>query len=286
MGGLLEISGLGKRVGEFELKDVDLVLEPGYIMGLLGVNGAGKTTLIHTILGLYRKDAGSVCVDGADMEENERWIKDRIGFVLDDNMFEEHVSVWDNAKGFGSLYSEFDGEMFRTFCKNFGVPLHRKVGKLSTGMKVRFQLAFALSHNALLYIMDEPAAGLDPLFRKELMGYMQEIVEDGTRSVLFSTHITEDLEKVSDYIALMKDGRICLNMNAVDLKERYRMIYGSRAEVDALPFEKIIYREYGEYSSYAFLETEADEDYSGYDIREPLLKDIMYCLEKGGYAYV
>ena len=184
------------------------------------------------------------------------------------------------------MNTRFDEELFRIFCKNFGVPVSKKVGSLSAGMKVRFQLAFALSHDARLFIMDEPAAGLDPLFRRELMEYMQEIVEDGTRSVLFSTHITEDLEKKSDFITLMREGSIYLSMPTTELKERYRMLYGSREEIEGLSFSRIIYREYGEYESYAFLERAEGESYSGYDVKEPLLEDIMYCLEKGGYSYV
>ncbi|TCL55974.1 ABC-2 type transport system ATP-binding protein [Kineothrix alysoides] len=283
---LLKVEHLNKRVGEFCLKDISFSLKPGYIMGLLGVNGAGKTTLIHTILNLYKKDGGGVYVDDMEMEEEERAVKDKIGFVLDENMFEESMSVIRNAKGFGKLYSKFDEELFRIFCKNFGIPLNKTVGSLSTGMKVRFQLAFALSHDAVLFIMDEPAAGLDPLFRKELMRYMQEIVEDGTRSVLFSTHITEDLEKMSDYIVLMRDGAVFLSMPTVDLKERYRIVYGTKEQIETLPFFRVIYKEYGEYGSYAFLESTEGEDYGEYEVKEPLLEDIMYCLEKGGYSYV
>ena len=109
------------------------------------------------------------------------------------------LKIW-NAKRFGALYSQFDEKLFRKFCEKFEIPLNKKLGQLSAGYQIRFQLAFALSHNAELFILDEPASGLDPLFRKELMGYLQEIVEDGTRSVLMSTHITEDLDQIGDYI--------------------------------------------------------------------------------------
>lgn len=284
MGNLLEVRHLNKRVGNFALRDINLTLEPGYIMGLLGVNGSGKTTLINSILNLYQIDEGEVLIDGLEMTKEERAAKDRIGFVLDENMFEKNLSVLENAKGFGSLYSRFDQELFCIFCEKFGVPLTKKVGVLSAGIGVRFQLAFALSHDASLFIMDEPAAGLDPLFRRELMRYMQEIVEDGTRSVLFSTHITEDLENVSDYITLMREGEIFVSAPTPDLKAGYRMIYGNRKEIEQLDFSHIIYREYGEHASCAFVECRPFEDYSGYETRKPLLSDIMYCLEKGGYG--
>ena len=162
MEALLHVNHLEKNLDEFVLKDVNLTLQPGYIMGLIGVNGTGKTTLIQTILNLYKKDAGDVYVNGYSMEEQEREAKDQIGFVLDKNVFEESLSVWKNAKLFGKLYSRFDEEVFRECCERFQVPLNQKVGKLSTGYQVRFQLAFALSHDAKLFILDEPASGLDP----------------------------------------------------------------------------------------------------------------------------
>ena len=168
MEALLHVNHLEKNLDEFVLKDVNLTLQPGYIMGLIGVNGTGKTTLIQTILNLYKKDAGDVYVNGYSMEEQEREAKDQIGFVLDKNVFEESLSVWKNAKLFGKLYSRFDEEVFRECCERFQVPLNQKVGKLSTGYQVRFQLAFALSHDAKLFILDEPASGLGPIISKRI----------------------------------------------------------------------------------------------------------------------
>ena len=117
MEALLHVNHLEKNLDEFVLKDVNLTLQPGYIMGLIGVNGTGKTTLIQTILNLYKKDAGDVYVNGYSMEEQEREAKDQIGFVLDKNVFEESLSVWKNAKLFGKLYSRFDEEVFRECCE-------------------------------------------------------------------------------------------------------------------------------------------------------------------------
>lgn len=285
MGALLKIEHLSKDLETFQLMDINLELEPGYIMGLIGVNGTGKTTLIQTILNLYAKDRGEVFVDGYSMETDERKAKERIGFVLDKNMFEENLSVLKNGKLFGALYSEFDEELFRSFCEKFGVPLQQKLGKLSTGYKIRFQLAFALSHDARLFIMDEPAAGLDPAFRKEMMGYLQEIVEDGTRSVLLSTHITEELDQVGDYIVLMKDGRLILNQSMEEMKERYLILQGTKEQIEKLDYKYVIYKEFSEYHSFALIRKVAEEDYGNYRVKRPTLEDVMYCLEKGGYEY-
>lgn len=281
---LLELDKLEKKIGNLHLNDINFKIEPGYIVGLLGVNGSGKTTLINTILNLYKKDGGVVKVKGISMETNEKEAKDQIGFVLDENMFEDTMSVISNGKIFGSLYSKFDVELFCKFCERFEIPLRKKFAKLSTGLKVRFQLAFALSHDAKIFIMDEPSAGLDPVFRKELMGYLQEIVEDGTRSVLFSTHVTEDLDQIGDYIVLLNKGEIFFYLSKEELRERYIILKGTKEQIENLKCSHIIYREYGEYHNCAFVEKIEGEDYPSVEWKVPILEDIMYYLEKGGYC--
>lgn len=283
MEALLQVKHLEKNLDEFVLRDVNLTLQPGYIMGLIGVNGTGKTTLIQTILNLYKKDVGDVYINGYSMEDEERKAKDQIGFVLDKNMFEESLSVLKNAKLFGKLYSKFDEAIFRECCNRFQVPLNQKVGKLSTGYQVRFQLAFALSHDAKLFILDEPASGLDPLFRKELMRYLQEIVEDGTRSVLMSTHITEDLDRIGDYIVLMKDGSIVWDLPIEEVWERYLIVYGTRTQIEQFQQGRVIYRKFGEHKNYVFIKKDRKIDYAEYRTKQPSLEEVMYCLEKGGY---
>lgn len=282
---LLEINNLEKKLGNLHLKDINLNLEPGYIMGLIGVNGCGKTTLINTILNIYKKDSGIVKVNGLSMDSKEKEVKDQIGFILDENMFENTMTVIRNAKTFGSLYSKFNKELFLKFCDRFDIPLNKKLGKLSTGSKIKFQLAFALSHDAKLFIMDEPSAGLNPAFRKDLIRYMQELVEDGTRSVIFSTHITEDLDQVGDYIALIHEGKLFFNLNKEELKDKYLIINGNKEEIENLNYSKIIYREYGEYHNSAFIEKVKGEDYKNLKTKIPNIEDIVYYLEKGGYSY-
>lgn len=285
MDALLEVRNLQKDFDGFHLHKINLTLQPGYIMGLLGVNGSGKTTLIRTVLNLYDKTGGEVFVDGFSMADSEREAKDRIGLILDENMFSDSMTALENARAYGSLYSCFREELFRIFCTHFGVPLQKKLGRLSTGTKIRFQLAFALSHDAKLFIFDEPAAGLDPAFRKELMSYMREIVEDGTRSILLSTHITEDLESAGDYIALMKDGRLVYTLSTEKLQSRYLILYGTKEELEALSCKYPIYTEVGSCHSFTFLKKAAGEDYSRFRTKIPTLEEIMYALEKGGYTY-
>lgn len=280
---LMELNDLHKEIGDLRLNNINLKLESGYIVGLLGVNGSGKTSLINTILNLYKKDKGTVIINGFSMDSNEKEAKEQIGFVLDENMFEDTMSVKSNGVVFGRLYSRFNEEVFKEFCKRFNIPFKKKVGKLSTGEKIKFQLAFALSHDAKLFIMDEPTAGLDPLFRKELINYMQEIVEDGTRSVLFSTHITEDLDRIGDYIALINNGELFFYLSKEELGEKYKILQGSKEKIESMKDINVIYKEYGEYHSFAFVEDLEIKKYEGIKIKTPTLEEIMYCLDKGGY---
>lgn len=283
MANLIEITHLEKKIGMLHLSNINLELEPGYIMGLIGTNGSGKTTLINTILNLYKKDSGSIKINGLSMDTNEKEAKDQIGFILDENMFQDSISVISNAKIYGKLYSKYDENLFRKLCQRFEIPLKKKLGKLSAGLKVRFELAFALSHDAKLFIMDEPIAGLNPVFRKELINCMQEIVEDGTRSVIFSTHITEDLDQVGDYIALLHNGRIFFYLNKEELQDKYLILKGTKEQIENLKCSHIIYREFGDYHNCAFIEKIQGDDYLDTEIKIPIIEDIMYYLEKGGY---
>ena len=244
---LLEVQHLNKNLNTFALHDISFTLKPGFITGLIGQNGCGKTSLIKTILNLYEKDSGAVFVTGHSMENEEIAAKDQLGVVLDECLFDADTRVETNARCFGALYSRYDHRLFLEFCRRFDVDPKKKIGKLSKGQKARFQLAFAFSHDAKVFLMDEPAAGLDPLFRKELMGYMQEIVEDGTRSILFSTHITEDLDQIGDYILLMDYGRLILDLTREELADRYLLLHGTKEQLEQLDPQMIVCQNFGEY---------------------------------------
>lgn len=279
---LLKIDNLEKRIGTLHLENISLTLEPGYIFGLIGRNGAGKTTLIRTLMNLYQKDGGSVTVDGCPMDTMEREAKDRIGFVLDDFLFEEKLSIASNGKLFGSTYSHYDHGLFLKFCERFELDPKQKTGRLSKGQRTRFQLAFALSHQAKLFIMDEPASGLDPLFRKDLTGCMQELVEDGTRSILFSTHLTADLDQIGDYIALIDEGHFYFCSDMETLRERYRLLEGSREAVEALQGPQILAVVHEDYGSTALAEYPGPELTGRLASRAPTLNELLYYLQKGG----
>ncbi len=281
---LLEISHLDKQIGTLHLQDISFSLEPGYIFGLIGRNGSGKTSLIRTILNLYHKDSGTIIVNGCPMDSMEREAKDQIGFILDEFIFEEKLSISANGRYFGSAYSKYNHSLFLQFCERFQLDPKQKTGKLSKGQKTRFQLAFALSHQAKLFIMDEPAAGLDPLFRRELTGYMQELVEDGTRSVLFSTHLTADLDQIGDYIALIDEGRFCFCMDKESLRERFVLLEGSEQQIQplALHSPKILAAVHEQYGSTALAEYPEPSMTEGLSVSSPTLAELLFYLRKGG----
>lgn len=216
----------------FTLTDFDFAIEPGYILGIVGKNGAGKTTLIRTILGLYQPNEGTITVAGYDRVLESVKAKKSIAFITDECLFPLDLSPKDIGKTFGPLYDGFDYKKFEGYCKRFGVPMRKSIRKQSKGMKVKAQLAFCLSYNASLYVFDEPSAGLDPIFRKELVELFFEIVEDGTKSIVLSTHLTEDLDRIADYILYVEDGKQNFFMEKEELVSKFKLIKGSRGQIN------------------------------------------------------
>ena len=209
-----------KSIQSFSLKNFDFAIEPGYIVGMIGCNGSGKTSLIHTILGVFQPDEGEILVDGHSRKTDAYEVKQEIAFVTDDMIFPIGMTAVDIGKCFGSCYRAFDYKKYITLCERFQIPLKKNMKKLSTGMKIKVQLAFAMAREAKLYVFDEPSAGLDPVFRRELMDYFFEIVADGTKSILLSTHLTEELDRIADYILYVEDGKQLFYMEKEEKQSR------------------------------------------------------------------
>ena len=216
----------------FTLLDFHFSIEPGYIMGLVGKNGAGKTTLINTILGLYKPDEGTITVAGYDRVTDSVNAKRNIAFITDECLFPLDLSPKDIGKLFGPLYDGFDYKKYESLCKRLGLNLKKSIRSQSKGMRIKTQLAFCLSYEAKLYVFDEPSAGLDPIFRKELLELFFEIVGDGTKSIILSTHLTEDLDKIADYILYVEDGRQSFFMEKEELCSKFRLIKGSLGQIN------------------------------------------------------
>lgn len=225
---IIEIKGLRKEFKDFSLKDIDITLKKGYIMGFIGPNGAGKTTTIKLMMNLLEKDAGEIKIFGKDHLKNEKEIKDKVGFVYDENHYYEELTISEMKWVVSSFYKAWNEEVFQKYIDEFQLPPKKKIKDLSKGMKMKFSLAIALSHDADLLIMDEPTSGLDPLVRSELLEILSEIIQDENKAVFFSTHITSDLDKIADYVTLIHEGEIILSMEKDELLNNHELIKGSK----------------------------------------------------------
>jgi ABC-2 type transport system ATP-binding protein len=222
---VLEAKGLGKRYAAFELAEVEFGLGRGEVMGLVGPNGSGKTTTIRLLMGLARPDSGSARLFGLDPRK-ERRVLDRVGFVYDECRFYGSLSGLDNVRIVGRSYSGWDDARFRSYLAEFGVDGAKKADELSKGQSMKLALAMALAHDPELLVLDEPTSGLDPVSRSELLDLLYRFIADGTRSILFSTHITQDLERIADRVTFLRDGALVFSEETGELLERYALVKG------------------------------------------------------------
>lgn len=224
---MLEVKNLSKKFKEgFHLEDISFNLEPGYIMGFIGPNGSGKTTTINLIMNLMKRDSGSVKIFGEDITQNEREIKNRIGFVYDEAHFYDDLTLEQMKRIMAPFYSEWNEILYRDYMDKFDLDPKMRIKKLSKGMKTKYSLALALSHNADLIIMDEPTSGLDPIFRKEILDILYDIIQDERKSIFFSTHITTDLEQIADYITFINKGKMVFSKPKDEIMEEFKIVKG------------------------------------------------------------
>lgn len=231
MENLLEVTGLSKEYTGFKLRDVGFSLPAGYIMGFIGPNGAGKTTTIKLILNMIEKDGGTAKMCGLDSVLEEERVKEQVGVVFDSCYFPSKWDCLDVERAMALFYSRWDREMFLDWLGKFGISREKKVGELSRGTQMKLMLSCAFSHDARLLLLDEPTSGLDPVSRDELMDILAGYIEDGKRSVLFSTHITSDLERAADYITYIKDGAIFYTGQKEEFEDSYRKVKGGPDEL-------------------------------------------------------
>ena len=236
----LAVTGVTKHYDSgFALDDVTFDLPKGYIMGLIGSNGAGKSTLIKLILNMIRRDHGSIQVLGLDNIIDEEAVKEQLGVVFDSSYLYEQWKVSKVERIVAPLYPAWNGERYRRYLDDFGLGGaqngKKKIKDLSRGMQMKLMLAIALSHDAKLLILDEPTSGLDVLARDELMDMLHAYIEDGEHSVLFSTHITADLERAADFITYITGGRLYYTGPKDEFEESFRIVKGGPDELAQLP---------------------------------------------------
>lgn len=294
----IRVEHIYKKINLFRLEDINFQLEPGYVLGLIGRNGSGKTTLINTILGLWTPEQGSIHIAGYDRVHDEIRAKNEIAFVTDECLFPLEMSPYSIGRIFGKVYNAFDYKHYRKLCERFRLPMHKRLQRMSKGMVIKLQLAFAFSRDAKLYVFDEPSAGLDPVFRKELVDLVFDLTYEGNKSVIFSTHLTDELDRIADYILFLEDGRQKLFERKEELVSRYKLIRGTEEQIEAFR-EKIIGKRITPNSSEALIEVLEQEDktyLSEYKIKTtnmftasgnkplittPTIEEIMYYFIKG-----
>ena len=226
MENVVEFTNVTKRFKDFSVKNIDLQVKQGFVTGFIGANGAGKSTTIKMMMNLLRPDVGEIKLFGLDYMKHEKAIKERIGFVYDGNVFFEGLNLKDIKRIVAPAYKHWDDTLFYQYVEKFELPLNKAIKTFSKGMQMKASLAIALSHHAELIIMDEPTAGLDPIFRRELLDLLQELMIDGNRTIFFSTHITTDLDRIADYIAFIQNGELVFNQSIHDVAENYALVKG------------------------------------------------------------
>ena len=235
MNNCILVDHVSKQYKDFLLNDISFTLEQGYILGLIGKNGAGKTTLIEGIAGKRKMDRGNIQICGIDMHTDGIHAKQKMGLITEPGILLPMRTLSDNAVLLGAFYEDFSLGLFQEKIQQYGLHGNQKYCELSRGMKVRFQLAFALAHKPEILIMDEPTGGLDPVFRKEFLSIIQSEVRDRNMSAIFSTHITSDLDKVADYIMMLDRGEVRLKDDKETLLDDYPLIQGTAENLDKIP---------------------------------------------------
>lgn len=224
MGNILEIENLTKKYPDFTLDTLSFSIPQGTIMGLIGENGAGKTTTINLVLNEMNKDGGEIKIFGKDHLEHERAIKEKIGVVFDDCHFPDLFNANELELFMKNIYATWQSKTYRDYLKRFGLPQDKPIKAYSKGMKVKLSFAVALSHQPQLLLLDEATSGLDPVMRDEILDLLLEFVQDENHGVLFSSHITDDLEKVADYITFIRKGKLLFSKTKDELIYQYGVI--------------------------------------------------------------
>lgn len=289
MKNVIELKGVQKSFDGFQLKDFSLTVKKGFVTGFIGGNGVGKSTTIKLIMNLLQPDSGTVSVFGLNYEEHEKEIKQRIGFVFDENIFYEHITLAEMKKIIKPSYTNWDDELFNHYVRTFELPLNKKIKTFSKGMMMKASLTVALSHHAELIIMDEPTSGLDPIFRRELLDILHDLLQDGDKTIFFSTHITTDLDRIADYITFIHNGEHMFTKEFYRIEEEYAIVKGGIELLDRdTEQEFIAIRK----SAHGFVgltanKTRVEEIFGELAlIEKATLEDIMFYTKKGAEQHV
>ena len=277
---ILKVEGLCKAYPEFALRDVSFSMESGSVMGFIGRNGAGKTTTLKSLLHLVHPDAGRITLLGKDMDRDEQEIRRSIGFVSGGLSYYPRKRLRQITDATRRFYPTWDEKMYRSCLERFRLSEDKRTSELSEGMKVKYQLALAMSHGAKLLILDEPTSGLDPVSRDDLLDLFLTLAEEDGVSILFSTHITSDLEKCADHITYIQNGRIFASQTKKAFLAAYVLAEGTPEQLTPAMERALIGLRKPRESFAGLLEAKDAALAAGCKVTQPTLEDIMVHLER------
>lgn len=277
MESVIEVSELCKNYGDFQLDHISFQVPKGCITGFIGQNGAGKTTSISAILEIIKKDSGTIKVFGKELDGSDARWKEDVGIVFDEMGFHDFMTPLEINRMMKHIYKNWSEETFSFYLKKFGLPAKKKCGKFSRGMRMKLQIAVAMSHQAQLLIMDEPTSGLDPIVRNEILQIFQEFVLEEDHTILLSSHITGDLERIADEIVFIDHGRILLAGNKDEMLEQHGLMKCKKAFVDKLHLEDIVSIRNSSFGREVLVKdrTKCQKKYPDVVMEQPSLEDIM-----------
>lgn len=273
MENVIEIKNLSKKYEKFALEDINLVVPQGTVVGFIGANGAGKSTTIKAVLGLFKRDGGSVTVFGEDSEKMSNETREKIGVVFDTIPYPKNLTVIQLEKVLSGIYKSWESEKFFGYMNKFELPLKKKIKGFSRGMEMRLSIAAALSHNPSLLVLDEPTGGLDPVMRSDILDIFLDFMQDETHSIFISSHITGDLDRIADYICFIHKGKIVFTEERNDMLEKYRILKCTDSDLEKIDKNDIIGMRRGRFSSEIL--TMAADKYPDITADKPTIDEIM-----------
>ncbi|MFR2534431.1 MAG: ABC transporter ATP-binding protein [Clostridia bacterium] len=283
MENMLQLKQVSKDYEGFSLKNINLTIPKGSVMGLVGENGAGKTTIMKIILNEISKKTGTIKVMGLDHIQDERKIKEKIGVVWDDSFLSEYLNPLAVGKIMKNFYKKWDEKVYEQYLDKFQLPKNKMIKEFSSGMKMKLKIITAISHKPQLLLLDEPTSGLDPVIRYEILDIFREFITDEQKAILMSTHITSDLEHLADYITFVRKGEIVLSEERDILLEQYGIFKCTKEQ-----FEKIETKDYVNYKKNKYDYEVLVEDkyafqkkYQEQSLDKPTIEDIMIICSKG-----
>lgn len=277
----IEINGLCKKYTDFELDNISFQVPSGAIMGFVGENGAGKTTTIKAMLNLIKKDSGNIQILGMDSEQYEKEWKEQTGIVFDENCFPEVMNAKEIEKLMEQIYKKWDSLLYEKYLKEFEIDSKKIIQNYSKGMKMKLSIAVALAHHAQLLILDEATSGLDPIVREEILDIFRDFIQDENHTVLLSSHIISDLDKIADYITFIHKGKLIFCKDKEELLQQYKILKCSKEELKSIEQSHIVAVRENSFGVEALIDNGRDFKNSTHVVDDSTLEDIILLTVKG-----